>query len=396
MSTPTATVVGGNFAGLATGIGLLRAGIPANVYERQTLAGLQGAKGGIHLWPNALQALRVLDAADHVMDVSVEWQSAAMVTTSGRVMNEWPLHELKRELGLPVVLIQRRDLVRALAERLAELDPDALRTGMTFASLQSDDAGVTARFESGETVRADMLIGADGQKSKVRAEVFGPWDLRPGGGPMIRGEALIDGGSQMPERSLRVYYGHGYQMGLNRIDEHLFSWFLRTPTGTELPLDVEALGAVVRGWAEPIEAVIAATPPEELKRVVLRDSDPPERWGDGRVSFAGDAAHPMLNSLSQGAAQALEDAAVLHLEAARDSQDVPALLRRFEARRLPRARDYVKRSRRMGDMGVWRNPVACAARSAIMRTAGPMVWKQLVATTRAGMEAMPARETAPH
>src|SRR3954454_3728964 len=134
MPTPPATVVGGNFAGLATGIGLLRAGIATSVYERQTLEGLQGALGGIHLWPNALQALRVLDAADRVLDVGVEWHSAAMVTTSGRVLSEWPLHELKRTFGLPVVLIQRRDLVRVLAERLAELDPGALRTGAVFTA----------------------------------------------------------------------------------------------------------------------------------------------------------------------------------------------------------------------------------------------------------------------
>jgi 2-polyprenyl-6-methoxyphenol hydroxylase-like FAD-dependent oxidoreductase len=209
---------------------------------------------------------------------------------------------------------------------------------------------------------------------------------------MIRGEAVIDTDCDMRERSLRVYYGRGYQMGLNRIDHHHFSWFLRTPAGAELAPDADAVGAVVRGWAEPIEAVVAATPPEELKRVVLRDSDPPERWGEGRVSFAGDAAHPMLNSLSQGAAQAFEDAAMLHLVfAERADEDVATLLRRFEARRLPRARDYVKRSRRMGDMGVWRNPAACVARGAIMRLAGPLVWKQLVATTRAGVEDVSAR-----
>ena len=62
-----AAIVGGNFAGLATGIGLLRAGIGATVYERQTLAGLEGAKGGIHLWPNALQALKVIDALERVL-----------------------------------------------------------------------------------------------------------------------------------------------------------------------------------------------------------------------------------------------------------------------------------------------------------------------------------------
>src|SRR5262245_26651624 len=126
---PTATVVGGNFAGLATGIGLLRAGVATTVYERQTLAGLESAKGGIHLWPNALQALRALGAAEPVLDVGVEWHSATMVTADGRVMNEWPFHELKRALGLPVILIQRRDLVRALAETLTALDPRALHTG---------------------------------------------------------------------------------------------------------------------------------------------------------------------------------------------------------------------------------------------------------------------------
>src|SRR5690348_15509357 len=140
----TATVVGGNFAGLATGIGLLRAGIATTVHERQTLAGLEGALGGIHLWPNALQALRVLYADERVLDVGVECHSATMVTADGRVMSRWPLDELKRDLGLPVVLVQRADLVRALAATLADLDPGALRTGSTFTALEQDADGVTA------------------------------------------------------------------------------------------------------------------------------------------------------------------------------------------------------------------------------------------------------------
>src|SRR3954466_2645925 len=107
---PTASVIGANFAGLASTIGLLRAGVAATAYERApTLERLQGAKGGIHLWPNALQALRLLGALDRVLECSVECVQSTVVTTDARQLTVWPFERFKEKLGLPVVFIMRRD-----------------------------------------------------------------------------------------------------------------------------------------------------------------------------------------------------------------------------------------------------------------------------------------------
>jgi 2-polyprenyl-6-methoxyphenol hydroxylase-like FAD-dependent oxidoreductase len=385
-SAPTAIVVGANFAGLAAAIALRRAGVAATAYERAPgLDRLQGARGGVHIWPNALRALDLLGAADAVKASGVEFKASAMLTTDGKMLTNWPLEEMHRELGQPTLLVQRTDLHRALAETLAGLAPDAVRTGMRCTGFEQDAGGVTARFENGEEARADILVGADGMKSAIRAQLLGPTEFRPSGGPMVRGDATLAADAvAMPLRTTHIYLGRGYQFGLNRIDEERFSWFLRTAPGSDVPADPAAVATLVRGWAEPVVRVVAATTAEQTTRVELYDAKPSSKWGEGRVTLAGDAAHPMLNALSQGAAQAFEDGAVLNLVLSeRGTADLPGALRAYEERRIARAASYVNRSRFIGDMAVWRNPVACVARTAFMRLAGGAVWKRMRQSTGA-------------
>jgi 2-polyprenyl-6-methoxyphenol hydroxylase-like FAD-dependent oxidoreductase len=375
--TLTATVVGGNFSGIAATIALRNAGIEATAFEQApSVERLQGAKGGIHLWPNALRALDILGVGERVRERGTEFDRSDMVSTRGKLLTSFKLDEFRERIGIPTLHILRSELHRAIHDGLEAVAPGSLRTGARCAGFAQDEEGVTTRFEDGTEIRSDMLVGADGMKSAIRTQLFGPLELRPSGGPTIRGDASM---TDIPfaTRTTRIYTGRGTQFGLNRIDETHVTWFLRVSDESEIPIDLSAVSTIVRGWADPVERVVAATDPETMSRAETYDAPPIPAWGVGRVTLAGDAAHPMLNSLSQGAAQGFEDAAVLQLVLGElGTDDLPAALHAYEQRRMKRAADYVKRSRFMGDMAMWHNPVACGVRTAIMRVAGPAVWKK--------------------
>jgi 2-polyprenyl-6-methoxyphenol hydroxylase-like FAD-dependent oxidoreductase len=346
---------------------------------------VQAAKGGLHLWPNAIRALDILGVGEDVRSRAIPFDRSEMATAEGRVLTSWRLDEFRRRTGIPTVHILRGELHRALAKGLAEAAPDAVRTGARCEGFTQDADGVTARFADGSEARSAVLVGADGMKSVIRTQLLGPPELRPSGGATIRGDSILEADDlPLGPRTTRVYLGRGKQFGLNRLDERRVTWFLRVADDAGSPEDLDAVCAQVRGWADPIERVLAATDPTTISRAETYDAPRAPRWGEGRVTLAGDAAHPMLNSISQGAAQGLEDAAVLQLVfAERGTDDIEAALRAYEARRIARVYGFVKRSRMIGDMAIWRNPLACVGRTIFMRVANPVIWRQTQSSSTA-------------
>src|SRR5919204_614831 len=123
------------------------------------------------------------------------------------------------------------------------------------------------------------------------------------------------------------------------------------------------------GFAAPVPAIVEATPDEVIVGVDAKDRPPAERWGEGRVTLLGDAAHPMSPTQGQGACQAIEDAVVLG-KSLRQHADVPTALRAYEQRRIPRTSKFVRQSRLIGSAGRWQNPIACALRDQLLRRGG--------------------------
>jgi 2-polyprenyl-6-methoxyphenol hydroxylase-like FAD-dependent oxidoreductase len=119
-----------------------------------------------------------------------------------------------------------------------------------------------------------------------------------------------------------------------------------------------------QSWHAAIPAAVAATGEGAILRNDIYDRPPLRRWGAGRVTLLGDAAHPMTPNLGQGACQAIEDAVVLR-DSLAGNQDVAAALRRYEALRLPRTRRITLQSWRLGRAGQWSIPAACRLRDAL-------------------------------
>jgi 2-polyprenyl-6-methoxyphenol hydroxylase-like FAD-dependent oxidoreductase len=364
-----AIIIGAGIGGLTAAIALRRAGVEAVVYERANDVQAVQVGGGIHLWHNGMRGLQRAGLAEQVealggRDAAVE--TAEFSTASGRRLGTWPLGTLERKLGAPTVGVARPELHRVIIDAL---DADALRLGSPCEGFVEQGGSAVACFAGGREERADVLIGADGIRSVVRAQLHGDEEPEFAGYASWQGFAEFED-DHAPPGLFRVVFGRGarflhYWLGPNRM--YWEGIFATTPGGGDPDGGrKDAVLARFSGWREPIEAIVAATPAEAINRADIYHRKPLKTWGAGRVTLLGDAAHPMTNALGQGGNQAIEDALVLtsRLTAA---DDAAAGLRAYERSRIGRTATIVRLSSFMTALSRLDNPAAVAARNVYLR-----------------------------
>jgi 2-polyprenyl-6-methoxyphenol hydroxylase-like FAD-dependent oxidoreductase len=357
-------IIGGGIGGLTAAIALRQAGIAAVVYERAPK--LEEVGAGLSLWTNAMQALSALGLAKAVRVAGGPLEQSQVRTWNGRLLTAMPVGQVSAKLGAKPVCIHRADLQRVLLDALGE---GVVQLGFECTGFQQNEAGVIARFANGKEARADFLVGADGLHSAVRAQLLGHDKPRYAGYTCWRGITLYDDPALSGGISF-VSWGRGREFGALSVGRGRVYWFGTTnaPEGSpDAPIGRkrEAL-ETFRGWHEPIEAVIKASAPDAILRNDVYDRKPAKRWGEGRVTLLGDAAHPSTPNLGQGACQAIEDAVVLARCLAREPGVVPAL-RKYEGERRARTAYISRMSWRLGQMQRWQNPLACGLRNAWVR-----------------------------
>lgn len=364
MSTSLQTdiiIIGGGIGGLATAIALLRAGFDVAVFERVANLGAIGA--GLTLWPNASKALGQLGLAPALAAISVPSGDSEIRTAQGQPLSRIPARELIARFGAPLIAVHRADLQRVLIDALGA---ENLHLDRRCVGIDDDGATVTARFADGGVVRGKILIGADGLHSAVRTHLFGERPPRYAGYTAWRGVTAFPPERVVPGET----QGTGQRFGIVRLDGGRVYWFATTNLpegGTDPPGQRrESLLARFAGWHRPIADVITATDEGAILRNDIYDRDPLPRWGRGRLTLLGDAAHPMTPNLGQGACQALENAIVLG-KCLRDAPDSVAGLRAYERQRRAHANRVVRLSRLFGVVTQWQHPLACALRAAIFR-----------------------------
>ena len=359
-----AIIIGGGIGGLSTAVALGRAGIEPAIYERT--GELREVGAGLTLWVNAMRALSGLGLADAVSEVGMRAAGGGIRNWRGRMLSPISGEELERRYGAPNLGIHRADLQAVL---LGALPPGAVHLGVRYESFEQDGAGVTARFAGGRRERADILVGADGIRSAVRAQLLGEGEPRYAGYTAWRGVARFEHPSIPPGTGFESW-GPGRRFGLVHIGGGRVYWFAteNAPEGGRDPEGERKSGMLrrFRGWQEPVEAVIRATEETGILRNDILDREPVSRWGEGRVTLLGDAAHPMTPNLGQGACQAIEDASVL-AGCLREESDPVAALREYERRRISRTGPIVNSSRRLGRVAQWENPLARALRDTLLR-----------------------------
>jgi salicylate hydroxylase len=336
-----AVIIGAGIGGLTAALALLSAGVRVQVFEQAPALREVGA--GIQLAPNATRLLHRLGLAAPLARVAVRPERSEIRRwDDGRVLWSQPLGPVVEErFGAPYYHLYRPDLLAVLVEALP---PGALRLDHRLADLTEVGDTVLLRFADGRTARADLVVGADGIHSAVRAALFGPETPRFSGSAAYRGLVPVERLSHLdlprrgyawlgPDRHFVHYYVAGGR---------LMNFVAVCPAGEWRLESWSAKGRVAdalrefAGFHPLVRQIIGAV--DETHRWALYDRAPLPRWSAGRVTLLGDAAHAMLPFLAQGACQAVEDAAVLaRLLAGAGAAEVPARLARYEALRRPRS-----------------------------------------------------------
>ena len=377
--TDRVLIVGGGIGGLVAALCFAEQGFEVEVFERA--AELSEIGAGIQLSPNATHVLHGLGLEQSLR--SVAFLPAATEFRGwkkGEVISQNALGEsaLSR-YGAPYYHIHRADLIEVLLLAVEAAPLIRLHTNAEVFDFSQTDAGVRLRTASAEYEGA-LLVGADGIHSVVRATLFGKQSPRFTGNVAWRGLVPTE---LLPKDLIRpvstAWWGPG---------KHFVHYYVRRGELVNCVCVVEKSGWEVEswnergdhgelkadfaGWHDSIQMLIDAMDPAACYKWALFDRPPMERWSDGRVTLLGDACHPTLPFMAQGAAMAIEDGAVL-VRCIADSSDIASSLARYETLRIARTAAVQKGSRR---------------NASVFHMSGIKAWVRNRAAQRAGSRAV--------
>ena len=343
-------IIGAGLGGLAAAGALRRHGIEAVVYERAPQLGEVGA--GIQLGPNAVKVLRALGiepalrplTAEPVNYVSLAWDDA-------RVRYREPMKgPYAIQYGAPYLMAHRADLHRLLC---GLIPAESVRLGAQCIGVSSSNGGAAARFADGSQIEADVIVGADGINSTVRESLFG---VAP-----VRFTQQMAWRCIVPIECVPTHVGIGRDEYVGWIgpDGHVICYPIRggalynifaghvtdqwVDESWAVASSVDELLAGYRGWNPALLEMLSQV--SDCYKWGIRDRDPLPRWTKGFVTLLGDAAHPMMPTLAQGAAISLEDGVALARHLASNRADPAGGLAAYEAERRPRASRVVLQAR---------------------------------------------------
>ncbi len=350
MSHPqTVLFAGAGIGGLVAALALLQRGVDVTLCEqapelKELGAGLQLSANGTRV----LQALG-LGAAMEAIVCPPSGKEVRLYSTG----QTWKLFDLGessvQQYGAPYWMAHRGDFHRVLIDAVRAIKPDAIRTGARCTGFSQDATGVSLRLEQGETVRGDVLIGADGVHSSVCHQMFGDRPATFMGIAAWRGMVAMD---RLPPHLRRLVGtnwvgpgGHVITYPVRRGEWLNFvgaierdNWAVESWTERGSPAECAADFA---GWHADVQTIAHAI--DVPYKWALLSREPLERWAEGRVCLLGDAAHPTLPFLAQGGNMAIEDGYVL-ARCLTGGDSVVEALQRFQKARLPRCSDIVRRS----------------------------------------------------
>jgi 2-polyprenyl-6-methoxyphenol hydroxylase-like FAD-dependent oxidoreductase len=365
-------IIGGGIGGLSAGVGLQAKGVPIAIYEAQPEIRELGTGTGIQRVAQEGLAQLGLTEAIHAVAGQPFEELRLISHRNGRTMARIPRRG-------EAFIVHRGDLIEVLKQGLR--DQGVIHCSSECVGFEQDESGVTARFADGREERGAALIGADGVRSVIRQQVIGD------GPPLYSGQTAWRGmpvytHPTLPGNISEQVWGPAGLFGLFPCNERLFWWASEvrpegepdTPDGRKADL-LKTYG----DWPESLGEVIENTPDEQIYRGDLYHRRPAKTWTEGRVTLQGDAAHPTMPAMGQGAGMAIEDGAVVarELAAAGDLQTggaVAAAFQRYEEKRLPRTSGIVNTARRLAEMCKWKSRPALAAREAMLSAIPERVW----------------------
>jgi len=356
-------IAGGGIGGLTAAVALRQAGFEVQVFERA--AEIREIGAGIAISPNAISALRRIGLDRAVIEAGAVAEALDLRTARGDLLARLRPRDLRPAIDAPFVCIHRATLQAVL---LAAFGHEAVHTGCECIGFETWRGGATLWMRDGRSADGAVLVGADGLHSRVRAHLLG--DREPLYAGYTAWRAVTPEGFTPRPAATSETWGCGHRFGIVPLDRGRVYWYATSNTaagGRDEPGELrESLLRTFGGWHAPIADLIAATPEAAILRTDILHRRPVRRWGRGRVTLLGDAAHPMTPNLGQGACLAIEDAVVL-AGCLRDAAGLSAALRRYESLRRTRAAHVALRAAHLGWIGQWQTRSACRFRDLVVR-----------------------------
>jgi 3-hydroxybenzoate 6-monooxygenase len=357
-------IAGGGIAGLATAHALARKGLPVHVFEQASEFREVGA--GIQLGPNIFRALERLGLRDAVLADAHRPPAMEMrCALSGQSILRIPLDDPRfaQKFGEPYAVTHRHDLHGVFVKACEQNNLVALETSRTVEDFEQDADAVTVTLEDGARVRGRALIGCDGMWSRVREKLVGD------GKPIVSGHIAFRAVLKREEVPPDLWRPDVILWAGPRT--HLVHYPLRRGELYNL-VAVFHSDRYFEGWnaaadAGELWAHFSGQRPEVLRMLeridtwrmwVLCDREPIKEWSKGRVALLGDAAHPMLQYLAQGACMATEDAMWIAEKLAENAKDIPAAFRAYGSQRYLRTARVQIMARVYGEFYHARGPAA--------------------------------------
>lgn len=349
-------IIGGGIGGMAAAAAFYKLGIGATVYERAPELKEVGA--GMMLWPNAARILKNLGVLDGILARSGPTTHFLVRASTGKVLMEIALGKF----DVPAICTRRADLLEVLR---SAVPAGRIQLGRDFTRLEQLGSKVRVHFANGTVAEHDAVIGADGIRSRVRTQMFGPSNPVYRGYTVWRGIATYSGSAIRREQNSETW-GRGSRFGILDTSHGRFTWYATANVSrlSSAPAETRKSALLRRfaGWHEPISALIEAT--DSILEHGAYDLPPLPQWTSGGVTLLGDAAHPCTPNLGQGGSMALEDALVL-AKCVSKERCIESALRRYESLRRARTRHIQQRSLWMGRIGQWQNGAVVAGRHVV-------------------------------
>jgi 2-polyprenyl-6-methoxyphenol hydroxylase-like FAD-dependent oxidoreductase len=374
----TIVIAGAGIGGLTAALSLAQRGFKVLVVERTAELSELGA--GIQIAPNAGRVLAGLGLDAAIAEAASEPVAIDVHDAlRGSLIVSIPTKRFRDRYGFPYRVIHRADLQKILLAAVTANSSITLRLGATVGDFVAQASGYLVRVSRNggqDVVPAAAVIGADGLWSTLRDRIPGAAVAEATGRTAWRGLIPADSAPATlaldrlalwlgPDAHL-VHYPVARGAAVSAVAIVEEDWTRRGWSGAG---DPRWLAKRFASWPEPARAVIAA--PISWRKWALTTLDPSKPWVNGPVALLGDAAHAMEPFIAQGAAMAIEDAAVL-AEALAEARDASAALKSYALQRKPRVAAVVRRSARVGTVYHWRPPLA-AVRNAVLRFAGPFL-----------------------
>jgi salicylate hydroxylase len=344
-----AAIVGGGISGLAAANALLHRGISVAVYEQSSALREVGA--GVFIYPNALRQLERIGLGSAMASVGGKVGAGSeYYRMDGSVVGKILTSDSSGWNGM--YGMHRADLLQVLAEALPA---DIIHTGHKCIGFRQDETGAELSFENGHVVRADVVIAADGINSVLQKHVVEPSAPEYAGFRAYRGVLPFDKVPGWRPEAHQVWMGDGkHFMVFPLRSGTLLNYVGFIPTHKQTAESWSAVGdrdelaASFAGWDPRVTKLLDQV--ETCFWWGLYDRQPLAKWVNGRLALLGDAAHPMLPHLGQGANQGIEDGTALAvlLQGVKPGDSVESVLHRYEALRRPRTSMVQSEARKNG------------------------------------------------